>query len=174
MRVMGTKFGVLVAGATVFGIAAQVGWLIMAGILDAAVGTDEPLPDDFWGSLLQTQARGVLLVVLAAVFGFGLTSIVRNTGAALGVGFVYFSIVETAIRILKPTWEPFLLSSNAAGLVTPGGITVFVQDGAPGPDGLVHPTEYVVTNLQGAVLLGAVTAVVLAAGLVLFARRDLH
>ena len=174
MRVMGVKLAVLAGATAMIGAAAQLAWLGMAGLLDAVAGSGRDLPGRFWSTLLATEARCVLLVVLAGLLGFGLANLVRNTGAALGVGFVYFSIVETAIRILKPTWEPFLVSSNAAGLVTPGGFTVFVQNGTPGPDGLVHPTEYVVTNLQGGVLLGAVTAVVVITGLVLFARRDLH
>jgi hypothetical protein len=174
MRVIGAKLAVLAGGTVLIGAAAQLAWLGMAGLLNAVAGSGSSLPGGFWGSLLATEARCVLLAVLAAGLGFGLANLVRNTGAALGIGFVYFSIVETAIRILRPTWEPFLLSNNAAGLVSPGGVSVFVQDGTPGPDGLVHPTEYVITNLQGAVLLGGVTVVVVAAGMVLFARRDLH
>ena len=58
----------------------------------------------------------MLLTVLAALLGFGLTNLTRNTGAALGIGFVYFAILETAIRILRPVWEPWLLSNNAVGL----------------------------------------------------------
>jgi hypothetical protein len=174
MRVMGAKLAVLAGATAVIGAAAQLAWLAMAGLLDAVAGSGRTLADGFWSSLLATEGRCVLLAVLAALLGFGLANLVRNTGAALGIGFVYFSIVETAIRILKPTWEPWLLSNNAAALVSPGGITVFVQDGTPGPDGLVHPTEHVITNLHGALVIGGVTAVVVAVGLVLFARRDLH
>jgi hypothetical protein len=174
MRVMGAKLAVLAGATAVIGAAAQLAWLAMAALLDAVAGSGRTLADGFWSSLLATEGRCVLLAVLAALLGFGLANLVRNTGAALGIGFVYFSIVETAIRILKPTWEPWLLSNNAAALVSPGGITVFVQDGTPGPDGLVHPTEHVITNLHGALVIGGVTAVVVAVGLVLFARRDLH
>ena len=74
----------------------------MAGILDAAAGTDDALPAGFWGDLLPTQGRSVSLAVLAALIGFGLANLTRNTGAALGIGFVYFAILETAIRILRP------------------------------------------------------------------------
>jgi hypothetical protein len=59
-------------------------------------------------------------------------------------------------------------------LVAPGGTTLFVQDGAPGPDGMVQPTEYVITNLQGGLYLGIVTAVAVGVGVVLFTRRDIH
>ena len=61
-------------------MATQALWLAMAGVLRAAVGTDEALPDGFWSAVLQTQARGVLLTVFAALLGFGLANLVRNTG----------------------------------------------------------------------------------------------
>ena len=73
---------------------AQAGWLAMSGILRAVVGLDAALPEGFWSDLLQTQARGVLLTVIAALLAFGLTNLVRNTGAALGIAFVYLIIVE--------------------------------------------------------------------------------
>jgi len=175
MRVMGTKFGVLVAGATVFGIAAQVGWLIMAGILDAAVGTDQPLPDDFWGSLLQTQARGVLLVVLAAVLGFGLTSIVRNTGAALGIAFVYVVVIQLILGNAKPSWSPWLLGTNAAGLVMDGGVRLTFWDKVDySADKLGQPVEYYLGNLQSGIFLTVVAVLLVGLGTVLFARRDMQ
>ena len=175
LRVMGTKFGVLLAGASVFGVAAQVGWLIMAGILDAAVGTDEALPDDFWSSLLQTQARGVLLVVLAAVVGFGLTSIVRNTGASLGIAFVYVVVIQLILGNTKPSWSPWMLGTNAAGLVTDGGVRLMFWDQTDySADNLGQPVEYYLGNLQSGVFLTVVALALVAIGAVLFSRRDIQ
>jgi hypothetical protein len=175
MRVMGAKFGVLVAGATVFGIAAQVGWLIMAGILDAAVGSDEPLPHHFWSSLLQTQARGVLLVVLAAVIGFGLTSIVRNTGAALGIAFVYVVVVQLILGNTKPSWSPWMLGTDAAGLVMDGGLRLTFWDQVDySADKLGQPVEYYLGNLQSGIFLTVVAVALVAIGTVLFTRRDIQ
>jgi hypothetical protein len=174
LRVMAAKIAVLVVAAALFGVLMQLAWLAMAGILDAFAGSGEPLPDGFWGSLLALQGRSVLLVVLVALIGFGLANLTRNTGAALGVGFVYFSILETALRILRPAWEPWLLSNNAVGLVEPGGTRLFLQEGPPGPDGMMQPTEYVISNLQGGIYLGVVTAVAVGVGVVLFTRRDIH
>jgi hypothetical protein len=175
MRVMGTKLGVLVAGATVFGVAAQVGWLIMAGLLDAAVGTDKALPDDFWSTLLQTQARGVLLVVLAAVLGFGLTSIVRNTGASLGIAFVYVVVIQMILGNAKPSWSPWMLGTNAAGLVTDGGVRLTFWDKTDySLDKLGQPVQYLLGNLQSALFLTGAAAVLVGIGTLLFARRDIH
>jgi hypothetical protein len=156
-----------------FGVLAQAAWLATAGIWEAAVGSTEPLPEDFWRALLEAQARGVLLVVLAAVLAFGLTNIVRNTGAALGIAFVYTAIVENILRALRPHWEPWLLTSNALGLVQDGGYTIiYWNDGAIGRDG--NPPEYFLGPLQAGVHLGAVAVVLAAVGALLFAKRDLH
>ena len=169
-QVMGAKLGVLALGAAAFGVVAQLAWLAMAGILRAFVGTADRLPEGFWGDLLATQGRSVLLVVLAALGGFGLANLVRNTGASLGIGFVYFAIIETAIGAFRPTWQPWLLTNNAAGLVVPDGLTLYIWE----RPNQMEPTEYLVTNLQGGILLTVVVAVVLGIGVVLFARRDLH
>ena len=74
----------------------------MAWILRTAVGTDDALPAGFWGDLLAAQGRSVLLTVLVALLGFGLTNLVRNTGAALGIGFVYFAVLENGVRACRP------------------------------------------------------------------------
>ena len=172
MTVIGTKVAVLALAAALFGVLTQAAWLAMAGVLRAAVGTQEPLPEGFWSALLQTQGRAVLLTVFAALLGFGLANLVRNTGFALGLAFVYVVVVENAVRILRPRWDPFLLSSNAVGLVQDGGLTLQLWVDQGPSDGM--PVEYFVGHLHAVALLGAVTLVVVGAGAVLFARRDLH
>jgi hypothetical protein len=175
MKVMATKIAVLVLGAALFGVVAQVGWLLMAWILRSAVGTDDPLPADFWGNLLAAQGRSVLLTVLIALLGFGLTNLVRNTGAALGVGFVYFAVVETALRAFQPGWEPWLLSTNSAGLIVPGGLEIPDYNTLTvTPEGFTEPSIYLLSNTQAGIFLTAVAAVIVGVGVVLFARRDVH
>jgi hypothetical protein len=175
MKVMATKIGVLVLGAALFGVLAQAGWLLMAWILRTAVGTDGPLPDGFWDELLAAQGRSVLLTVLIALLGFGLTNLVRNTGAALGVGFVYFAVLETALRAFRPSWEPWLLSTNAAGLIVPGGLELPDYDNLTvSPEGFTEPSIYLLGNVQAGIFLAAVAAVIVGAGVVLFAKRDVH
>jgi hypothetical protein len=174
MQVMTAKVVVLVGASALLGVIAQVGWLGMSGILRAAVGLDRDIPEGFWSDLLQTQARGVLLTVVAALLAFGLTNLVRNTGAALGIAFVYLVIVENAVRAMRPNWQPWLLSDNALGLVQQGGNTLTIYDGIPEPSGFDEGTAYFLGHLQSGVFLGAVTLVVVAIGALLFARRDLH
>jgi hypothetical protein len=171
-RVLGAKIAVLAGAAALFGVVAQLGWLLMATILRATVGSGNALPDGFWADLTGTQGRAVLLTVFAALAGFGLANLVRNTGAALGVGFVYFAIVETAIGAFRPTWAPWLLTSNAGALINPGGLRIPIYDGTFDANGM--PREVLVSNLHAGLWLGAVLAVVVGVGVVLFARRDVH
>lgn len=167
IRVMATKLGVLVLASAALGVLAQAAWLAMAGLLNGVVGDGRDVPDGFWSDLLALQGRSVALTVLAALVGFGLANLIRNTAAAMGAGFVYFAIVETAVRALRPAWQPWLLSNNAVALMYPGGLRIWIQDNAQGHD-------YVIHNLPAGILLTAVTAVVVGVGVVLFARRDLH
>ena len=175
LRVMGTKLGVPVAGAILLGIAAQVAWLTSAGVLDAVAGTGQPLPEDFWTVLVQTQARGVLLVVLAAVLGFGLTSIVRNTGAALGIAFGYVVAVQLVLGGFTPSWSPWMLDTNVVGLVKPGGLIIYFYDRIDyEAENIGEPVTYYLGQLQSGLVLGAVAVLLVGVGSVLFARRDVH
>jgi hypothetical protein len=173
MKVMAVKIAVLAVAMALFGVVVQALWLAMAGILNAAAGSGNSVPPRFWSDLLATQGRSVLLTVIVGLIGYGLANLTRNTGAALGIGFVYFAILETAIRILRPVWEPWLLSNNAVGLLVPGGVSVFVPNGDVGPSG-TGSEEYLISNLQAGVYLGVVTAVVVGIGVVLFAKRDMQ
>ncbi|MCZ2824148.1 MULTISPECIES: ABC transporter permease subunit [unclassified Modestobacter] len=169
-RVLGAKTAVVAVASAVLGVVAQGAWLATAGLWQAVAGDGAALPEGFWSELLATGGRGVLLTTLIGLLGFGLTNLVRNTGAALGVGFVYFAVLETAVRAVRPAWQPWLLTDNAAALVLPDGLTLYTGfDPVTGVS-----TEYLLGNLQAAVFLSLVTAVVLTVGVVLFTRRDLH
>ncbi|MCF6508206.1 hypothetical protein E9549_12430 [Blastococcus sp. MG754426] len=171
LKVIGTKAAVLALAALALGVLAQLGWLAMAWVLDALVGTDDPLPDGFWSGLLAVQARGVLLAVLVGLIGFGLANLTRNTGAALGVAFVYFAVVENALRIWDPMVDRWLVVSNSVALVAPGGFRVFDHSESSSSG---EPPSYLLTNLHGGLVVTAFAAVVVGAGVWLFVRRDLH
>jgi hypothetical protein len=170
VQVMGAKITVLVVATAVFGLVAQLCWLALAGLLEAVAGDGGGVPDRFWGELLGTQARGVLLVVLAALGGFGLANLVRNTGAALGIGFVYFAIVEPMIGVFQSSWQPWLLTNNVIALLYPGGFTVYMFEFAD----YEEATEYLIGNLQAGFVLGGAVAVFIGIGVAWFSRRDLH
>lgn len=172
LKVVGVKIAVLALAAAVLGVVAQLGWLVMAWILRSLVGADRELPTDFWPDLLAAQGRSVLLTVLVGLIGFGLANLIRNTGAALGIGFVYFAIVENALRIFEPALDRWLLSTNAVGLVLPGGNRIYDYSSVEAQMG--EPPSFLVTNLQGGLVVSAFAAVIVGVGVLLFTRRDLH
>ncbi|MGY1858355.1 ABC transporter permease subunit [Modestobacter sp. SYSU DS0290] len=174
-RVLGAKAAVVAAASVVLGVVAQVAWLAMAGIWQGVVGDGRDLPEGFWSELAGAQGRGVLLTLFAGLIGFGLTNLVRNTGAALGTAFIYVLVVETAVRALQPAWQPWLLTNNVTALALPDGLTVNIDQGERiDAQGNVYweMTEYLITHLQSGVVLAVVTVLVVGAGVVLFGRRD--
>ncbi len=86
--------------------------------------------DNFWSATFALQGRCVLLAVLLGLIGFGLANLIRNTGAALGIGFVYF-IVELILMGIRPAWAVWALTVNVAALVYPGGVPVYVPSAEP-------------------------------------------
>jgi hypothetical protein len=175
-RVMGAKLLVTTGACAVLGLVMQALWLGLATLLQAVAGDGATPPGGFWSELFAAQGRGVLLAVFAGLLGFGLTNLLRNTGAATGVAFVYVAIVETAVRGLRPVWQPWLLTNNAAALVLPDGLRLFMPDNRVDAQGNPAFTmvEYLLPGGQAAVFLTVVTAVVVGVGVVLFNRRDLH
>lgn len=175
LKVIATKLAVLLGAAALIGAVAQALWLLGAKALAATRGSTGRLPDGFYGDLLAIQARAVLLVVVAGALGFALANLVRNTGAALGLGFVYFAVVENAVRVLRPKWEPGLLTNNAAALVSKDGLRLYLNETHLDAQGqLVSVREIVLSHLHGGVVLVLTAAVLVAVGGVLFARRDLQ
>ncbi|WP_104525292.1 ABC transporter permease subunit [Blastococcus atacamensis] len=171
LKVMGAKLGVLAIAAAVIGLAAQAAWLAMAWILDAAAGSGRELADGFWSELLAAQGRAVLLTVLVALLGFGLANLTRNTGAALGIAFVYFAILEGMLRaFIGMAAERWSLMVNTVALVLPGGTRIYDWDAAY----TAEPPSYLVTNLHGGLVVGVYAAVIVGIGVWLFARRDLQ
>lgn len=123
---------------------------------DAAFAMDGRQLGSFWPELTMLGARGAVLVMIAATFGYAISMLVRNTGAALGTGFVYFAVVENAIRIafMRFGAEQFMLTSNAGAFVFPGGLDVpgrmtTVQD----PGGGSYETTVMVHLSNGRALL---------------------
>ncbi len=169
-RVMAVKLAVLAGALALIALVAEAAWLVCAQLLASTRGTGAA-PAGTYGELLSGAGRGAVFVVLTGLLGFGAANLIRNTGAALGVAFLYVAVVENVVRVLRPSWQEWLLTTNAAALLTEGGAVLYL---APEPaDGPGFDGQLVVSNLHGGLVLAAVTAAVLAAGAVLFARRDL-
>lgn len=172
-RVMAVKVVVLTGALALLALVVEAAWLGTAQLL-ASVRGSGTAPPGTWSDLLAGTGRGAVFVVLTGLLGFGVANLIRNTGAALGVGFVYFAVVENVVRVLSPRSQEWLLTNNAAALLTKGGSTVYLPpEGGTGPVFDQSSSQLVLSNLHGGLVLAAATAVVLTAGVVLFARRDL-
>jgi hypothetical protein len=102
-------------------LGAVTAWL--RGVADVADGAFD---NGIYGELAGAAGRGVLLVVIAASFGYAIAMLVRNTGAALGTAFVYLLFVENALRIalIRFGSEAFMLTTSSVAFVVPGGVEV--------------------------------------------------
>ncbi len=171
-RVFLTKLAVLLGVVAVFAALAQLVWLGAGSLLAQWRGSFE-LPDGFWSDLAGVQGRGVVLAVITAALGFGLANLIRNTGAALGAAFTYFVLVENAVRIIRPTWQPYLITENAIAVLQRGGVELFLGDPGGSSFSFEEAPRLVLSNQRAALTLAVYCLVVLLAGVVLFRRRDL-
>lgn len=62
--------------------------------------------------------RGAIVAAVGAAIAFSVAMAGRNTGAALGFGFVYGAIAEEFLRAWKPHWAPWLFKDNAARFIS--------------------------------------------------------
>ena len=149
----------LLAGAVVTGGLFIVLEIVLAGALAPVVivrGTGfENAGSDFYRSLAGFLGRGALVAGGCAVLGASIALIGRNTTAALGVVLGYIIIVEQILRGLRPGWDAWFLGENL-GIVLGGGTVDDVARSVPG----------------AALVLVGYLAVVVVAGGVVFARRD--
>jgi len=174
LKVMATKLLVVVGASAALGVLSQAAWLLVARFWLAATRGTSDVPDGTWGELIAGAGRGVLLVVLLGLLGFGIANLLRNTAAAFGVAFVWFVIAENVLRGLLPASQPYLLTQSAAALLTQGGSRVYLDETTVDERGVFSSSrEIIVSNLHGGLVLAAVVTVIVALGVLLFARRDL-
>jgi ABC-type transport system involved in multi-copper enzyme maturation permease subunit len=160
-RVMAAKIAALAATAAVAAVFVQ---LVVAGLSRAAVagrGSMAGAGDHFWRDYVGNGATVVALAVLAALLGFAISSLTRNTGVALGVAFVYFVIIDQVLRVLFDWIEPYTLVSNIGAFVD-HGLEIAQSDG----------TVMTLTTARAGVTLVIYVGAVLGVAITLFRRRD--
>jgi hypothetical protein len=147
LRLLTAKWlGLLLATVALAALASALA-VALAALTASVRGTWKgSIPGEFGGAesfgqvILFTGLRGLVLVAVAATFGFAIAILVRNTGASLGAAFVYFVLFEIAARIvlLKYGSEPFMLSTNSGAFLIPGGVDVPGRELSPSA---VGPTD---------------------------------
>lgn len=174
-RVMGAKLAVLAGAAAALGVVLQLAGLAENLWLASSRGTTD-VPDGFWSTYLEVAGRGVLVTVVAALVGFGIANAMRHTAAALGVGFVYFAILESMIRAFKPAWQQWLFTDNVIAFVMEKPYTITLEGRHRDETGrlVVGSYEHVITHAHAGMVLALITAAVVGIGVFLFAKRDLN
>ena len=157
-----------VAMATGLAMGAITGWL--RGIPDST------LPSGFYGELAGTAGRGLVLVVIAATFGYAIAMLVRNTGASLGTAFVYLVFVENAVRIglIRFGSEAYMLTTNSVAFVAPGGLEVPGRQYEEQLNGGLETVTTMVQLTNGRALLTVLVYLTIVAvpAVLSFTRRD--
>jgi hypothetical protein len=120
---------IVVVALAIVGIALSLG---LAAITASVRGTwGGTIPREFghqelWPMVTMMAGRGLVFVAIAATVGYAIAVLVRNTGASLGVAFVYFAVAESAVRLalMRYGTEPFMLSTNTVAFLVPNGLDV--------------------------------------------------
>lgn len=160
-RVYLVKLAALLVTLVTILLVAQAVWIAIKTGLVAAHGVADVTAGSIVDDTLTNIGRSTVLVLAMGGLAYGLASLIRNTGAALGIGFVYFAIVELFINGLLPRLAPYTLTVNIGALFTPGGLREEFGN---------RVVE--VSSLQAGLVLITYATVVCAIGLELFRRRD--
>jgi hypothetical protein len=166
--VVSTTVLAAVAMATAVGLGAMTAQL--RGTWDQQYASTDEIRDGLTQTMLLMGLRGLVLVAGAATVGYAIAMLVRNTGASLGVAFVYFVVLENGIRfaLMRYGSEPYMLSTNAVAFLVPGGLEVPGEQLGPYDES----TTVDLTTLRSFITLLVYTAAVSLPAAWSFSRRD--
>jgi hypothetical protein len=151
---------VLACAVFVFALAMAL-QAVLGGVLslDAVFrGTTEGVDASWWRETGGVAVRTATVTSVASVVGFAVASIGRNTAAALGAGFAYVAVIENLVRGLRPEWQPWLFTDNAAVFITGGNVGFSFQR----------------TMLQAIALLAVYAATLFTVSAMMFRSRDVN
>lgn len=166
-RVWAAKFGAVVLGATAMTVVGlSIFW---AGIWVATEVRDLTIGEHQWRWTLTAAARTVVLVAGAGGAAYALTMLLRTTVGALGViiGLGVGSSIVLALTLGEHA-QRWMLATNAFAFVL-GEQEYYVDSEECWRGGDCHE---LLTGPEGALYLGVLVAVVIAASLLSFRRRD--
>jgi ABC-type transport system involved in multi-copper enzyme maturation permease subunit len=143
-----------------FAAAIVVQALLVAALAPAAVfrGTTTGVDATWVRQVVALGIRGAVVGAFAALIGFAIASLGRNTAAALGAAFVSLVVLEPLLRSLRPRWQPWLLYDN---------IVTFIQGHAS------DFTQYPRSLVGAAVMITIYTVGLSGIAGVAFQRRDI-
>lgn len=158
VRVIVTK--AVACFAVVFAVAVAIQALlsVVLAVVAALRGTTEGVDGAWLRETVGVGLRTAAMSSIAAVIGFAVASIGRNTAAALGAGFAYLAVIENLVRGLRPQWQPWLMTENAAVFITGGS----------------GPLSFNRTVVEAVAILTMYAAALLVVGVVMFRARDVN
>ncbi|HZM82690.1 MAG TPA: ABC transporter permease subunit [Candidatus Limnocylindrales bacterium] len=175
MQVLGTKLMALLGSLTVFSVLSFGLWTAAMVGIASTHGTMERMTNGAWQSYGLTGLRGLGMILAFAALGFGLASIGRHIGLALGMalGVIIlgqFGLMAVLFMARVPYPEIYLIPSHLQAWMEK---RVVIQD----PFAVVSPMDEVPTRIlsfgdSGSIGLGVV-AVVLAVAFYTMRRRDI-
>jgi len=177
LRLLAVKWVGLVLSTTVLAavamtVAVGIGVITanLRGTWDQRFAPVDELRNELAQTMLLMGLRGLVLVAAAATIGYAIAMLVRNTGASLGVAFVYFVVLENGIRFAMMRYgsEPYMLSTNAVAFLFPGGLEVPGEQTGP----YNESTTVDLTNLRSFITLMVYTAALSLPAAWSFSRRD--
>ncbi len=170
IRVLLAKGAALVIGMVAFAAALQLLVYGLTMLTGTTRGTTEGVTSGLQQAVLLTALRGMVVVSFGALLGYAVAGLARVTGAALGVAFGYFVVLENLIRGLRPGWQRYLFSENITAIllkkhnVAPAHAKRF--------DDFEFERFYTLTAGRGLVTLSIYLAILLGVFAVTFQRRD--
>ena len=156
-RVFLAKAAAVTAVSLVIGVLLQA--LVSTVLLPSALwhGTTDGADADWFQGLVGATLRTAAIGAGAALVGYAIAMIGRNTAAALGIAFGYFAVAEPLIRGLKPEWQPWLIGDNST-------VVIFGRQ--------LREAPFERTLAEAVLILGAYLLLVLGVSAVSFSRRD--
>ncbi|TDB76222.1 ABC transporter permease [Micromonospora sp. KC723] len=176
LAVLGAKLGTLLGVMVVLSALSTVAYLGTFWLIGQTAGLPGQLDGVFWRELATGYGRGMVLVLLASVLGFGIATLGRHTSAALGVFAAYAVVWELGARIVfeildVARMEQLMLSTYVEAWLT-GRAEFFEDRVCPGGEGLCSGS-YTITGGPALAVLLALTGAVTVAAFATFRRRDL-
>jgi len=125
LRLLLMKWLAVVVDVVLLGVVSLALALALGMATASLRGTWQGMDSSAWHDVLNWSQRGFVLTIIAVTLGYAISVLVRNTGASLGVAFVYFAIIESITQVVLNKYEPFrvLLGPNIGAWLNPGGLT---------------------------------------------------
>jgi ABC-2 type transport system permease protein len=173
LRVYGSKLiaaavGMAPLAVVVLAVLTAGTWMIIRhyGTVDSTTGK-------VWGDLAATAGRSVALTAAAGALGGVFALLLRHTAAAIGVAMGYLVLIEGVFGGFLVKFQPWLVKANFDAWIK-HGTTYSVQECQPMAEGgyNCNQVEKVLSFEHGAWYLGVLAVVLVAAGALVFNRRD--